>query len=174
MAISPSLLHSSASSFLPQFRPSPLQPSSSSSSLFIHRNKHGSAVVSVKATAAGAVLVEKSEAEQVLRLKTTYNDKIIPLLMEEFSYTNIHQVSSISLSLLRNGNFLKFSDFEFYLCLIVKVQIFLFCFVLMGLCSFGTVWWGNCYVGMNAYFVYRVGLWSAQTWYIHDNLRKLK
>lgn len=48
--------------------------------------------MSVRATAAGAVLVEKSEAEKVNRLKTTYSEKIIPLLMEEFSYTNIHQV----------------------------------------------------------------------------------
>jgi hypothetical protein len=46
----------------------------------------------VKAIASGAVLVEKSEAEQVYRLKTTYNEKIVPLLIEEFSYTNIHQV----------------------------------------------------------------------------------
>ncbi|XP_061360163.1 large ribosomal subunit protein uL5c [Gastrolobium bilobum] len=93
MATTPSLLHSSGSSFLAQFRafPSPL----SSSSLFPYRNKHGSAVVSVKATAAGAVLVEKSEAENVNRLKTTYKEKIIPLLMEEFSYTNIHQVPKI-------------------------------------------------------------------------------
>lgn len=49
-------------------------------------------MVSVKATAAGAVLVEKSEAETVFRLKRTYTEKVIPKLVEEFSYTNIHQV----------------------------------------------------------------------------------
>lgn len=93
MATTPSLLHSSGSSFLPQFRTFPTRFSSSSSSLFTHgNNRHGSGVVSVKATASGAVLVEKSEAEKVYRLKTTYNEKIVPLLMEEFSYTNIHQV----------------------------------------------------------------------------------
>lgn len=66
----------------------------SSSSLFPPRNRHESAVFPVKATAAtgAAVLVEKSEAEKVDRLKTTYIEKIVPLLKEEFSYTNIHQV----------------------------------------------------------------------------------
>lgn len=51
----------------------------------------------VKATAAGSgvVLVEKSEAERPHRLKITYNEKIIPLLMEEFKYTNIHEVPKI-------------------------------------------------------------------------------
>jgi large subunit ribosomal protein L5 len=90
MATTPSLLSSSGSSFLSQF---PTFPTQFSSSLLSHGNhKHRSAVVSVKAIASGAVLVEKSEAEQVYRLKTTYNDKIVPLLIEEFSYTNIHQV----------------------------------------------------------------------------------
>ena len=49
-------------------------------------------MVSVKASASGVVLVEKSEAEKANRLKTAYTEKIIPLLMEEFSYTNKHQV----------------------------------------------------------------------------------
>jgi large subunit ribosomal protein L5 len=47
--------------------------------------------VTVKA-AAGAVLVEKSEAETTSRLKTTYLEKIIPKLKEEFSYRNILEV----------------------------------------------------------------------------------
>jgi large subunit ribosomal protein L5 len=94
MATTPSLLSSSGSSFLSQF---PTFPTQFSSSLFSHGNhKHRSAVVSVKAIASGAVLVEKSEAEQVYRLKTTYNDKIVPLLIEEFSYTNIHQVPKVN------------------------------------------------------------------------------
>lgn len=49
----------------------------------------------MKAAAGGIVLVEKSEAEKTGRLKTTYLEKIVPLLREEFSYTNIHQVPKI-------------------------------------------------------------------------------
>ncbi|GAB4844523.1 60S ribosomal protein L5 [Ancistrocladus abbreviatus] len=51
-------------------------------------------VVTVRATGA-LVSVEKAEAEKVNRLKTTYLEKIVPLLMDEFSYTNIHQVPKI-------------------------------------------------------------------------------
>lgn len=36
--------------------------------------------------------MEKSEAEKVNRLKATYIEKIVPLLTEEFNYTNVHQV----------------------------------------------------------------------------------
>ncbi|XP_028770420.1 50S ribosomal protein L5, chloroplastic [Neltuma alba] len=89
----PSLLQSSTSSFLGQFRvfPAPLF------SGLLYRNGNGGAVAPVKATAAGsgAVLVEKSEAEKPRRLKITYNEKIVPLLMEEFNYTNIHEVPKI-------------------------------------------------------------------------------
>ncbi|KAI4338396.1 hypothetical protein MLD38_023460 [Melastoma candidum] len=46
--------------------------------------------------ASGAVaLVEKTEAEKVNRLKGVYLDKIVPLLKDEFSYTNIHQVPKL-------------------------------------------------------------------------------
>ncbi|KAL1360500.1 hypothetical protein HN51_005902 [Arachis hypogaea] len=96
MATTHSLLHSSSSSFLAQFRPFPPPHSSSSSSSvpFSHGTRHG--LLSVKASDSGAaVLVDKSEAETVHRLKTTYKDKIVPLLMEEFNYTNIHQVPKI-------------------------------------------------------------------------------
>lgn len=49
--------------------------------------------VRVKAAAGDSiVLVEKAEAEKVNRLKSNYIEKIVPLLMDEFSYTNIHQV----------------------------------------------------------------------------------
>lgn len=41
------------------------------------------------------VLVEKTEAEKTSRLKTTYLEKIVPLLKEEFSYTNIHEVPKV-------------------------------------------------------------------------------
>lgn len=54
---------------------------------------NGGASVSVRAS-DGTVLVEKSDAESVYRLKATYLQKIVPLLKEEFSYTNIHQVIS--------------------------------------------------------------------------------
>ncbi|KAG4992666.1 hypothetical protein AAZX31_09G234200 [Glycine max] len=91
MATAPSLLHSSGSSFFSQFRAFQF----SSSLLFPHSNKHGNALVSVKASVSGVVLVEKSEAEKANRLKTAYTEKIIPLLMEEFSYTNKHQVPKI-------------------------------------------------------------------------------
>lgn len=120
MATTPSLLHSSASSFLSQFRALPTQ--FSSSSLLCHGNNR---VVSVKADASGAVLVEKSEAETVYRLKTTYNDKIVPLLMEEFSYTNIHQVGFSEIwtffFFFCNGYLFKLFDFVFLLGLWVKV-----------------------------------------------------
>lgn len=88
----PSLLQSSTSSFLGQFRSfaAPL------SAAFPYGNRNGAAVVSVKATAAGVVLVEKNEAEKSNRLKATYREKIVPKLMEEFSYTNILQVIKFS------------------------------------------------------------------------------
>ncbi|KAL2330238.1 hypothetical protein Fmac_017819 [Flemingia macrophylla] len=97
MTTAPALLHSSGSSFLAQFRTFPLPSSSSSSSVSLspHGNRLGNAVVSVRATASGVVLVEKSEAEKPNRLKTAYIEKIVPLLMEEFSYTNKHQVPKI-------------------------------------------------------------------------------
>ncbi|PON97321.1 Ribosomal protein [Trema orientale] len=88
---SPSLLGSSTSSFHGQFPA--VQPP-----LLSVRPPYGNlrnGVVSVKASAGGHVLVEKSESEKVSRLKTTYLDKIVPLLMEEFNYKNIHEVPKI-------------------------------------------------------------------------------
>lgn len=41
------------------------------------------------------VLVDRSDAEKVNRLKLVYLEKIIPILKEEFSYTNIHEVPKI-------------------------------------------------------------------------------
>ncbi|CAL9206760.1 unnamed protein product, partial [Musa hybrid cultivar] len=43
----------------------------------------------------GIVLVDRSEAEKVNRLKTVYLEKVVPLLKEEFSYENIHEVPKI-------------------------------------------------------------------------------
>ncbi|XP_030541078.1 50S ribosomal protein L5, chloroplastic [Rhodamnia argentea] len=58
------------------------------------RSANAGGVVSVRAS-DGIVLVEKSEAEKPHRLKAVYLDKIVPLLKDEFSYTNIHQVPKI-------------------------------------------------------------------------------
>lgn len=48
----------------------------------------------VKAS-TGIVLVEKTEAEKVNRLKSVYLEKVVPRLKEEFSYTNIHEVPKV-------------------------------------------------------------------------------
>ncbi|CAA0820747.1 50S ribosomal protein L5- chloroplastic [Striga hermonthica] len=85
MAISPALLHSAASTFDGRF--SVRLPSVIFSGGRTRR-------LSVKATSS-IVLVDKTEAEKVSRLKTTYLDKIVPLLKEEFNYTNIHQVPKV-------------------------------------------------------------------------------
>ncbi|KAJ0739944.1 hypothetical protein HanOQP8_Chr06g0211341 [Helianthus annuus] len=79
------LLQSSASSFISQF---PAVTSVRLSPPF--GNRHGGLSVKAEA-AAGIVLVEKSEADKVNRLKTAYQEKIVPLLKEEFNYTNLHQ-----------------------------------------------------------------------------------
>ncbi|KAG9452974.1 hypothetical protein H6P81_005878 [Aristolochia fimbriata] len=50
--------------------------------------------LSIKAS-AGVVLVEPGEAEKVNRLKSTYLEKVVPLLKEEFSYNNILEVPKI-------------------------------------------------------------------------------
>ncbi|KAI6702524.1 hypothetical protein NL676_011660 [Syzygium grande] len=50
--------------------------------------------VSVRAS-DGTVLVEKSEAEKPYRLKAVYLEKIVPVLKDEFSYANIHQVPKV-------------------------------------------------------------------------------
>lgn len=90
---SPSLLGSAMSSFHGQFPvvPPPLLVRVPYGSL-----RNGSGVVSVKAS-AGTVLVEKSEAEKVNRLKTMYLEKIVPLLKEEFSYKNVLEVIQIAI-----------------------------------------------------------------------------
>lgn len=41
--------------------------------------------------------MEKSEAVKTNRLKAAYLEKIVPLLKEEFSYQNIHEVTPFSL-----------------------------------------------------------------------------
>ncbi|CAA7403748.1 unnamed protein product [Spirodela intermedia] len=42
-----------------------------------------------------AVLVDKAEADKLQRLKTAYLERIVPILKEEFGYTNIHEVPKI-------------------------------------------------------------------------------
>jgi large subunit ribosomal protein L5 len=81
-----SLLSSSAASFYGRFPTLP--PHLNARVTYGSRN----GVVSVRAT-GDVVLVDKSEAEKSNRLKTTFLEKIVPLLIEEFSYTNIHQVT---------------------------------------------------------------------------------
>ncbi|KAG6748145.1 hypothetical protein POTOM_048046 [Populus tomentosa] len=51
-------------------------------------------VISVRTTAE-FVLVDKSEADKSIRLKNTYLETIVPLMLQEFSYTNIDQVPRI-------------------------------------------------------------------------------
>ncbi|GFZ16917.1 ribosomal L5P family protein [Actinidia rufa] len=80
---SPALLQSTASSFHGQFLAVPTVHSAR----FPHGNPRN---FSVKA-ASNVVLVEKSEAEKVHRLKITSLEKIVPSLKEEFNYTIIHQ-----------------------------------------------------------------------------------
>ncbi|MQM01152.1 hypothetical protein Taro_033905 [Colocasia esculenta] len=41
------------------------------------------------------VLVEKAEANKVHRLKTAYLERIVPILKEEFGYTNMHEVPKV-------------------------------------------------------------------------------
>lgn len=83
MALSPALLHSTASTFHGQF--SVRLPSVGFAGV-----RPGGLCVK----ASSVVLFEKTDAEKVNRLKTTYLEKIVPLLKEEFNYTNIHEVSS--------------------------------------------------------------------------------
>lgn len=49
----------------------------------------------MKAAAGTAVFVEKAEAETTNRLKLNYTEKIVPLLKDEFSYTNILEVPKV-------------------------------------------------------------------------------
>ncbi|KAK2967317.1 hypothetical protein RJ640_006183 [Escallonia rubra] len=89
---SPALLHSSASSFHSQF---PAVTAAHSLRLTLNGNpRYRTGGLSVKASSS-IILVDKTESESVNRLKTTYLEKIVPILKEEFSYTNIHQVPKV-------------------------------------------------------------------------------
>ncbi|KAJ3689641.1 hypothetical protein LUZ61_018805 [Rhynchospora tenuis] len=44
---------------------------------------------------SGIVLVDPEEKEEVNRLKKHYLEKVVPLLIEQFGYTNIHQVPKL-------------------------------------------------------------------------------
>ncbi|KAL6495522.1 60S ribosomal protein L5 [Orobanche gracilis] len=85
MALSPALLHTAASTF--NGLSSVLLPPVSFSGC-------RSAGLSVKATSS-VILVEKTDAEKVNRLKTRYLEKIVPLLKEEFNYANVHQIPKV-------------------------------------------------------------------------------
>ncbi|CAM8971949.1 unnamed protein product [Rhodiola kirilowii] len=84
---SPALLHSSASTFHGKI------PFLSSPS-FVRTYPNTQSSLSVRAD-SGIVLVDKSEAEKVRRLKYAYLERIVPLMKEEFKYTNIHQVPKV-------------------------------------------------------------------------------
>lgn len=92
MALSPALLHSAGSTFYGQLPPTSVRLTSAT-----RCPCSGGLLVTAMSS---VVLVEKSEAEKVNRLKTTYLEKIVPLLKEEFKYTNVHQVYSTLLRLL--------------------------------------------------------------------------
>ncbi|XP_022895501.1 50S ribosomal protein L5, chloroplastic-like [Olea europaea var. sylvestris] len=87
MALSPALLHSAGSTFYGQLPPTSVRLTSAT-----RCPCSGGLLVTAMSS---VVLVEKSEAEKVNRLKTTYLEKIVPLLKEEFKYTNVHQVPTV-------------------------------------------------------------------------------
>jgi large subunit ribosomal protein L5 len=63
------------------------------------------------AAANPIILVDPAEAQKVHRLKTVYDTKVVPIITEEFGYTNVHQVGapiSPSLILLNDGNASRF------------------------------------------------------------------
>ncbi|KQK23904.1 50S ribosomal protein L5, chloroplastic [Brachypodium distachyon] len=47
------------------------------------------------ATPSGIILVDPSEAQKVHRLKTVYDEKVVPIITDEFGYTNVHQVPKL-------------------------------------------------------------------------------
>ncbi|KAM0895362.1 hypothetical protein ACQ4PT_023877 [Festuca glaucescens] len=47
------------------------------------------------AAANPIILVDPAEAQKVHRLKTVYDTKVVPIITEEFGYTNVHQVPKI-------------------------------------------------------------------------------
>ncbi|CAD6201703.1 unnamed protein product [Miscanthus lutarioriparius] len=52
---------------------------------------------------SGIVLVDPSEAQRVHRLKAVYDQKVVPLITEEFGYTNVHQVPKIEKIVVNSG-----------------------------------------------------------------------
>ncbi|RZC72470.1 hypothetical protein C5167_047947 [Papaver somniferum] len=81
------------------FHGSSLVTSSSSSSRIsfpkIRQNGRRGLVVKASESESGIVLVDRSENEKTSRLKTSYLEKIVPILKEEFSYTNLLEVPKI-------------------------------------------------------------------------------
>ncbi|KAL8166978.1 hypothetical protein V2J09_008477 [Rumex salicifolius] len=85
-----SLIQSAASSFHGQCIP--ISTKTTSSFLFSTARVSGGPV---NVRAATGVVVDSVDAEKTYRLKTTYLEKIAPLLKEEFAYTNIHEIPKI-------------------------------------------------------------------------------
>ncbi|RZC57142.1 hypothetical protein C5167_004443 [Papaver somniferum] len=82
------------------FHGSSLVTSSSSSSSRIsfpkiRQNGRRGLVVKASESESGIVLVDRSENEKTSRLKTSYLENIVPILKEEFSYTNLLEVPKI-------------------------------------------------------------------------------
>ncbi|ERM96488.1 hypothetical protein AMTRI_Chr09g36220 [Amborella trichopoda] len=76
--------------------PTPLFPTSSTTrNPSLQWSSRNPKRLTVVATSSTIVLVDKAEATKVNRLKHLYNEKVVPLLKEEFSYTNIHEVPKI-------------------------------------------------------------------------------
>eukprot|EP00262_Sarcandra_glabra_P019770 TRINITY_DN7606_c0_g1_i1.p1 TRINITY_DN7606_c0_g1~~TRINITY_DN7606_c0_g1_i1.p1 ORF type:complete len:270 (-),score=36.87 TRINITY_DN7606_c0_g1_i1:207-1016(-) len=91
MASSSAVLHCSSSlPFHSRFSVTPIRISTRLP-VVNPRNRSGLAV----RASSSIVLVDKSEAEKVNRLKTAYLEKVVPLLTEEFSYENVHEVPKI-------------------------------------------------------------------------------
>ncbi|KAJ0968356.1 hypothetical protein J5N97_025273 [Dioscorea zingiberensis] len=72
-------------------------PTRRSPSLLPVRANRASPVLAAAPTTSstGVVLVDRSDAEKVYRMKSIYLDKVIPILKEEFSYKNVHEVPKI-------------------------------------------------------------------------------
>lgn len=128
---SPSLLHSSASSFHCRF-PSLAIPTSAPPPP--QRNL-------LKVSASGTVLVEKSESEKVQRLKSAYLERIIPALKDEFKYINIHQVTSpkslTPIHVILVSFFWGMWSFRFKICLknislLFGIVLWIDCFCCLG------------------------------------------
>ncbi|ONK72929.1 uncharacterized protein A4U43_C04F25050 [Asparagus officinalis] len=83
-------------SFLPSFD---LAPQSSSLHLFFFysrvRHRREGSVTAAPCDSPPNVLVDRAESEKANRLKSVYLEKVVPILTNEFSYKNVHEVPRI-------------------------------------------------------------------------------